>query len=101
MKLIKSDVFKEKLNYLNYELYNSHPVGELSEEEKDTVSCFIHHISKMVDNMPAENVISIEWIKKWAKKNGLDCYDYDYPTEKNDWWYAIEKMLEDWEKENE
>ena len=45
--------------------------------------------------------ISIEWIKKWAKKNGLDCYDYDYPTEKNDWWYAIEKMLEDWEKENE
>lgn len=47
-----------------------------------------------------KNVVPVEWIKKWAKKNGLDCYDYDYPTEKNDWWYAIEKMLEDWEKEN-
>lgn len=44
--------------------------------------------------------VPISWIKKWAKKNGLDCYDYDYPTEKNDWWYAIEKMLKDWEGEN-
>lgn len=48
-------------------------------------------------NKTEKNAIPIEWIKKWAKKNGLDCYDYDYPTEKNDWWYAIEKMLEDWE----
>lgn len=65
MKLINSDVFKEKLNYLNYELYNSHPVGELSKEEKDTVSWFIQHISKMVDNMPTESVIPIEWLKNW------------------------------------
>lgn len=101
MRRINSDVFKEKLNYLNYELYNSHPVGELSEEEKDTVSWFIHHISKMVDNMPTENVISIEWIKKWANKNCMYCYDYDYPTEKTDGWFDIEKMLKDWEKENE
>lgn len=100
MRLINSDVFKEKLNYLRYELYNSHPVGELPEDEKDLVNWYIYHISKMVDNMPTENAISIEWVKKWAKKNGLDCYDYDYPTEKNDWWYAIEKMLEDWGREN-
>lgn len=55
-------------------------------------------VSYSANSVP--NSIPVEWIKKWAKKNGLDCYDYDYPTEKNDWWYAIEKMLEDWGREN-
>lgn len=50
---------------------------------------------------PTVEAIPVKWIKKWTFENCLDCYDYDYPTEKNDWWYAIEKMLEDWEKENE
>ena len=68
MRLINSNVFKEKLDYLNYELYNSHPVGELSEEEKDTVSWFIHHISKMVDNMPTEDAIPVWYIIKWYEK---------------------------------
>lgn len=61
------------------------------------------HIDVLYSLLKSETMkdaIPIDWIKKWAKKNGLDCYDYDYPTEKNDWWYAIEKMLEDWGREN-
>lgn len=84
MKLINPNKFKEKLDYLNYELYNSHPVGELSKEEKDTVSWFIQHISKMVDNMPTEDVIPIEWIKKQAE----------------DGWYDIIEIMYHWELEN-
>ena len=78
MKLIDADKLKEelKINGLGYQYY-------------------------MLNNAPTVEAIPISWIKKWAKKNGLDCYDYDYPTEKNDWWYAIEKMLKDWEKEND
>ena len=75
MKLINSKTFKEKLNYLNYELYNSHPVGELSKEEKDMVSWFIYHISQMIDNMPIEDAIPIEWIKKWDANKNKDFYD--------------------------
>ena len=93
MRLINSNEFKEKLNYLNYELYNSHPVGELSKEEKDTVSWYIYHISKMVDNMPMESVIPIEWIKKWSMQNQF----MNYGNGRN----AIIKLLNDWEKENE
>lgn len=91
MRLINSNKFKEKLNYLNYELYNSHPVGELSEEEKDTVSWFIHHISKMVDNMPTEDAISTEWIKNWFNPKYANIVYYS----------LLRDMINDWKKENE
>ena len=89
MRLINSDVFKRKLDYLNYELYNSHPVGELSKEEKDTVSWYIHHISQMVDNMPTVESIPIEWIKNWFN-----------PKYANTVYYSLLRdMIKDWEKE--
>ena len=94
MRLINSNVFKEKLNYLNYELYNSHPVGELSKEEKDTVSWFIYHISKMIDNMPTIEAIPIEWIKKWYKR-ALDNSGF-----MGDETISVDDLLADWEKEN-
>ena len=97
MRLINSNVFKEKLNYLNYELYNSHPVGELSKEEKDTVSWFIYHISKMIDNMPTEGAIPIEWIKKYIDST-LDSDNSQMLGFKA---AIIKKMIEEWEKENE
>lgn len=92
MKLINIDKFKEKLNYLNYELYNSHPVGELSKEEKDTVSWFIQHISKMVDNMPMEEAITIEWLYEWRMKNN-EQYNVGVSS--------FSQMISDWEKEND
>lgn len=110
MRLIDADKFKEKLSYLRYELYNSHPVGELSEDEKDLVGWYIYHISNMVDNMPDTEAIPIEWIEEYTKKlvtkrrflaekgyRDNRCYDY---------MFGIIGMLDDWdteirEKENE
>jgi hypothetical protein len=91
MKLINSNKFKEKLNYLNYELYNSHPIGELSKEEKDTVSWYIYHINKMVDNMSMESAVPVEWIKKYID-NRLIKY--------GDTWTFINCMINEWEKKN-
>lgn len=100
MRLINSNEFKEKLNYLNYELYNSHTVGELSKEEKDTVSWFIYHISKMVDNMPTEGAISIEWIK--SKKIEYEHDRYDYVRGCFDGFNdCIDYLIDGWKKENE
>ena len=45
--------------------------------------------------------IPIEWILKWANKNCMYCYDYDYPTEKTDRWFDINNMVKDWQEENE
>ncbi len=92
MRLIDADKLKEKLDYLNYELYNSHPVGELSKEEKDTVSWFIQHISKMVDNMPEVKAIPTEWLYKWRMKNN-EQYNVGVSS--------FSQMINDWEKENE
>ena len=90
MKLIDATRFKDKLSYLKYELYNSHPVGELSEDEKDLVGWYIHHISNMVDNMPVESAIPIEWLKNdlIPKAENLGATDYVN---------NIRFVLEDWE----
>lgn len=53
----------------------------------------------LVDGKDGE-AIPVEWIKRWANRNCMYCYDYDYPTEKHDSWYAIRDMIEDWGKEN-
>ena len=108
MKLINSNEFKEKLNYLNYELYNSHHVGELSKEEKDIVSQYIYHISNMVDNMPAENVIPVEWIKGWIDNISSNprykvIGEIRNISPSNNVKFAVpcvSDMLKDWEKGN-
>ena len=48
----------------------------------------------------AVEAIPIEWILKWANRNCMYCYDYDYPTEKTDGWFDINNMVKDWGKEN-
>lgn len=87
MRLIDADTFVKSIENENSGMSISGTVEKLAR-------------TIQVNMQPTVNAVPVEWIKKWAKKNGLDCYDYDYPTEKNEWWYAIEKMLEDWEKEN-
>ena len=93
MRLIDADKFKEKLNYLNYELYNSHPVGELSKEEKDIVSWYIYHISKMVDNMSTESAVPVELIKDYV------CYGVSDEIFQRNRRFVL-NMIRDWEKEN-
>ena len=106
MKLINSNKFKEKLNYLNYELYNSHPFGELSKEKKDIVSQYIYHISKMVDNMPTVEAISMDFINKkleWYKRREEWHDDSDFPgvNDAETSRETIEYLIKDWKKENE
>ena len=88
MRLIDADTFVKAIENENSGMSISGAVEKLAR-------------TIQVNMQPTVNAVPVEWIKKWAKKNGLDCYDYDYPTEKNDCRYAIEKLLEDWEKENE
>lgn len=97
MRLIDADKFKEKLNYLNYELYNSHPVGELSKEEKDIVSWYIYHISKMVDNISTESAVPVEWIKRYIDGT----LDEDNSQMLGFKAAIIKEMVEEWEKEDE
>lgn len=52
----------------------------------------------IIEHAPTVEAIPIEWIKGWANNHCIQCYDYDYPTEKDDSWYAIDDMLKYWEK---
>ena len=60
-------------------------------EERATVNWIIDEI----DEKPRVRAIPIEWIVNWLTKQTIPaqhtCDDY----------YAVEMMLEDWEKENE
>ena len=56
---------------------------------------------QILDDHRVGKYIPIEWIRTWAWEHCVDCYDYDYPTEKTDSWYSIDSMIEEWEKENE
>lgn len=49
-------------------------------------------IEYVIDDVPTVKAISVEWIKKYAKKGGRIA-NILFPFE-------IEMMLEDWEKEN-
>ncbi len=70
MRLIDADKLKEELevNGLGYQYY-------------------------MLDNAPTVEAITVEWIKRYAKKGGRIA-NILFPFE-------IEMMLEDWEKKNE
>ena len=48
-----------------------------------------------IDDVPTVKAIPIEWITDWLTKQSIPATSYgiDYS--------AVEKMLEDWEKENE
>ena len=60
----------------------------------------IRDCESAVEEQPEIEAIPIEWILKWANRNCMYCYDYDYPTEKTDGWFDINNMVKDWGKEN-
>lgn len=57
-------------------------------------------IEMIIEEQPEVEAIPIDWILKWANKNCMYCYDYDYPTEKTDGWFDINNMVKNWGKEN-
>ena len=78
MRLIDADVFKTE--YENLITWVSHRA------EKARLREFI----KDIQNQPTVPAITVEWINDWLTKQ-YTCYLTG----------AVEKMLEDWEKENE
>lgn len=59
------------------------------------------YAEEAIDILPTIDAIPVDWILKWANKNCMYCYDYDYPTEKTDGWLDINNMINEWERENE
>lgn len=57
----------------------------------DTLKGDIVVFGKEIDKAPTVKAIPIEWIKEWIER------DDNYFDKR----YAIEDMLDDWEKENE
>ena len=76
MRLIDADKLKEelKVNGLGYQYY-------------------------MLDNAPTVKAIPIEWIKEWQNRHEWE-YQAFFRMKDGKPKYAIECMIEDWEKEN-
>ena len=68
-------------------------------------------IEYVINDMPTVNAIPIEWVKLWLENNSKtvrnpDYYDWDFTQEPIDYYitiypHEVERMLNDWEKENE
>lgn len=56
-------------------------------------------IEYVIDNVPTVNAIPIEWIEEWQNRHELK-YDSYFTMRDGKPKYAIECMIEDWEKEN-
>lgn len=90
MRLIDAD----KLPYVNKVILVDDVDGDI------TITVAKEHTSYVNDETPTIKAIPIDWILKWANRNCMYCYDYDYPTEKTDGWFDINNMVKDWGKEN-
>ena len=90
MRLIDAD----KLPYVNKVILVDDVDGDI------TITVAKEHTSYVNDEAPTVKAIPIDWILKWANRNCMYCYDYDYPTEKTDGWFDINNMVKDWAKEN-
>ena len=93
MELIDRVKFKERLEFLIYELYHTEPkpFGDPTDEQKVLLTSMINHIINMLEYTKIENAIPIKWFESKQTSGKLSFADCA----------AVEDLLNEWEKENE
>ena len=68
----------------------------VEKSEKGTVAILGNWVSAIsIEEAPTVNAIPVEWITDWLTKQSIPATSYGLDCS------AVEKMLDDWEKENE
>lgn len=91
MRLIDADSIRFKPYYDEYVDYDGY-INDLKTWQLDDI------LSDRVDNTPTVKAIPIEWIKRYIAEEGIYPNRELLSVEQAD---AIERMIENWEKENE